>query len=70
MFLKDNLDQQGGIYQGGTSHIISVAHNGQIFGVYFLVKALRNNVEAKFSGHMSMFKESFQLDTMTLASKS
>ena len=28
------------------------------------------NFEAKFSGHMSMFQNSLQLDTMTLASKS
>ena len=38
--------------------------------MFFLMTAVSKNVEAKFSGRISMFQKLFQLDTMELVSKS
>ena len=68
MFLKDKLYDQGDIYQGSASDIIFMAHNWQSLGIPFLMTALSKNAEATFSGHMSMFQNYLQLDTMKLES--
>ena len=70
MFLKEKLDDQGENFQGGSSHIIFVSKNGKRFDITFLMTTLSKNVEATFSGHMYMLQNSFQLDTIILASKS
>ena len=70
IFLKEKLDEQGEIDQGGASHLTSMAHNRQRFDMYFLMTELINNFEAVFIGHMSMLPKQFQLYTMSIDSKS
>ena len=70
MFLKEKSEGQEENCPGGTFHLIFVAHNGKRFDMTFLMKALRNNVKAKFSGHISILQKSLQLYTATLASNS